>query len=123
VSGRIPGRVATVGWEAMFRHRLVAAVVLVVCVVLIVRGAPVVSVVVAGMAAYLIMAVGLAALGGLARPVPEPPPPGELRKVRLTFQCPVCGSEVRMTAAATEDPEPPRHCLEEMRLVASPLDD
>lgn len=107
----------------MFRHRYVALAIVVVGIVLVVRGAPVVSVLGAAIAAYLIIAVGLAMLGGLARPVPEPPPPGELRKVRLTFQCAVCGSEVRMTAAATDDPEPPRHCLEEMRLVANPYDD
>jgi hypothetical protein len=41
----------------------------------------------------------------------------------MTFQCAVCGAEVRMTAAATEDPEPPRHCLEEMRVVTNPYDD
>jgi len=107
----------------MFRHRYVALAIIVVSIVLVVRGASVVSVLGAAIAAYLIIAVGLAMLGGLARPVPEPPPPGELRKVRLTFQCAVCGSEVRMTAAATDDPDPPRHCLEEMRLVANPYDD
>ena len=57
-------------------------------------------------------------LGGLARPVPEPPPPGELRKVRLRYRCSICGTEVRMTAANDEVPEPPRHCQEDMDLVA-----
>jgi hypothetical protein len=33
----------------------------------------------------------------------------------------VCGTEVRMTAADTEDPAPPRHCMEDMELVA-PID-
>lgn len=107
----------------MFRHRYLALGVVAVGAFLIARGASVWGVIVAGMAAYLIIAVGLAALGGLARPVPEPPPPGELRKVRMTFQCAVCGAEVRMTAAPNDDPEPPRHCLEEMRLVTNPYDD
>lgn len=107
----------------MFRRRYLLAAIAAAGVVLVWRGAPVVSVIVAAVAAYLIVSVGLAMLGGLARPIPEPPPPGELRKVRLTFQCAVCGSEVRMTAAATDDPEPPRHCLEEMRLVSNPYDD
>ena len=107
----------------MFRHRYLALGVVAVAALLIARGASVWGVIVAGIAAYLIIAVGLTMLGGLARPVPEPPPPGELRKVRMTYQCEVCGTEVRMTAAATDDPEPPRHCLEDMRLVSSPYDD
>ena len=64
----------------------------------------------------------MAFLGGLARPVPEPPPAGELRKVRLTYRCSICGTEVRMTAANDEMPEPPRHCQEDMDLV-TPVDD
>ena len=65
--------------------------------------------------------LGVVMLGGLARPVPEPPPPGELRRVRLTYRCSICGTEVRMTAANDEDPEPPRHCQDDMDLVA-PID-
>jgi hypothetical protein len=107
----------------VFRHRYLAAGVIAVGALLVVRGASVWGVIVAGLGAYLIIAIGLAMLGGLARPVPEPPPPGELRKVRMTFQCAVCGAEVRMTAAPNDDPEPPRHCLEEMRLVTNPYDD
>ena len=37
-------------------------------------------------------------------PVPEPPDPGELRKVKLVYRCSVCGTEVRMTAAVAEEP-------------------
>jgi hypothetical protein len=51
-------------------------------------------------------------------PLPPPPPPGELRKVNLRFRCSICGTEVRMTSAPDEMPEPPRHCLEDMQLVA-----
>ena len=69
-------------------------------------------------AGLLIWKVGAMMLGGLARPVPEPPPPGELRKVRLRYRCSICGTEVRMTAANDEVPEPPRHCQEDMDLVA-----
>lgn len=76
---------------------------------------------VAVLAAYVIVRVGLAMLRGLARPLPEPPPPGELRKVKLTYRCSICGTEVRMTAATDEDPAPPRHCQEDMDLVA-PID-
>ena len=74
--------------------------------------------VIAVMAFLLIWRVGTAMLGGLVRPVPEPPPPGELRKVRLLYRCSICGTEVRMTAANDEVPDPPRHCQEDMDLVA-----
>ena len=72
--------------------------------------------------AVLIIRIGFAMLGGLARPIPEPPPPGELRKVRLMYRCSLCGTEVRMTAANDQMPEPPRHCQEDMDLV-TPVDD
>jgi hypothetical protein len=67
------------------------------------------------------VAVTVAVLGGLATPLPPPPPPGELRRVRLTYRCSICGTEVRMTSANDEVPEPPRHCQEDMDLVA-PID-
>jgi hypothetical protein len=73
-------------------------------------------------AVALFLRVGMAFLGGLARPVPAPPPPGELRKVRLTYRCSICGTEVRMTAANDEMPDPPRHCQDDMDLV-TPVDD
>ncbi len=67
---------------------------------------------------YTIFRVGLAMLRGLARPTPDPPPPGELRQVKIAYRCSLCGTEVRMTVAPDHDPEPPRHCLEDMDLVA-----
>jgi hypothetical protein len=70
----------------------------------------------------LLFKIGLAMLGGLAQPVPEPPPAGELRKVKLMYRCSICGTEVRMTTANDEMPDPPRHCMDEMDLVA-PVDD
>ena len=66
----------------------------------------------------VVMAVGVAILRALATPVPSPPPPGELRKINLRYRCSVCGAEVRMTAAAEQEPAAPRHCLEDMELVA-----
>ena len=69
----------------------------------------------------LIMSVGVFFLRQFATPPPPPPDPGTLRRVRLTYRCPSCGTEVRMTSAATEDPEPPRHCMEDMELVSSEL--
>ncbi len=73
-------------------------------------------------AAFVIIRLGIGILGSFARPIPEPPPPGELRKVRLQYRCTICGTEVRMTAANDQMPEPPRHCLEDMDLV-TPVDD
>jgi hypothetical protein len=77
-----------------------------------------ISVLIAVAAAAIIFRVGLAMLRGLARPIPEPPPAGELRKVKIMYRCSICGTEVRMTAATAEMPDAPRHCLEDMDLVA-----
>jgi len=73
---------------------------------------------IAVLAGLLIWKIGAMMLGGLVRPVPEPPPSGELRKVRLRYRCSICGTEVRMTSANDEVPDPPRHCQEDMELVA-----
>ena len=51
-----------------------------------------------------------------------PPPPGELRKVKITYRCSICYAEARMTIAPAEDPEPPKHCGDAMDLV-TPVDD
>ncbi|HYI61967.1 MAG TPA: hypothetical protein VEW93_09205 [Acidimicrobiales bacterium] len=72
--------------------------------------------------ALVLMRVGVAVLRSLAQPVPEPPPAGELRKVKLLYRCSLCGTEVRMTAAVDADPEPPRHCMEDMDLM-TPVED
>ncbi|NNE74422.1 MAG: hypothetical protein HKN26_12215 [Acidimicrobiales bacterium] len=77
-----------------------------------------IRIVIAIMMGLLILRVGLIILRGFAQPIPEPPPPGELRKVKIQFRCSICGTEVRMTTANDEMPEPPKHCLEEMDLVA-----
>jgi hypothetical protein len=47
-----------------------------------------------------------------------PPPAGELRKVNVRYRCSVCGLEIKLTLAPDEDPPPPRHCLEDMDVVA-----
>lgn len=77
----------------------------------------VVKLVVAVAAFVVIMRIGMVVLAGLARPN-NPPPPGEMRKVNLRYRCSICGTEVRMTQAAEELPPAPRHCQEEMDLVA-----
>lgn len=69
----------------------------------------------------VILRSGWMFLRTVGTPPPPPPEPGTIRKVKLVYRCSVCGAEVRMTAAPSEDPEPPRHCFEEMDLVA-PID-
>jgi len=76
------------------------------------------NVTIAVIAGLVMLKIGLAMLRGLAQPIPEPPPAGELRKVKISYRCSLCGSEVRMTIAPDEDPQAPRHCLEDMDLVA-----
>ncbi len=76
------------------------------------------KVLIAVVIAYAVLRLGLAMLRNLARPLPEPPDPGVLRKVKIEYRCAICGAEVRMTVAPDEDPDPPRHCQDEMDLVA-----
>jgi len=81
-----------------------------------------VALLVAALAVLVLFKIGFAMLGGLAQPVAEPPPAGELRKVKIMYRCSICGTEVRMMVANDQMPEPPRHCLEDMDLV-TPVDD
>jgi hypothetical protein len=80
---------------------------------------PVLRFVVAGAAVLLVIRFSLGMLRSLAAPLPEPPPAGELRRVKLRFKCQQCGMELRVDHASNEDPEPPRHCMDEMELVAA----
>jgi DNA-directed RNA polymerase subunit RPC12/RpoP len=77
----------------------------------------IVRVVIAIVVFLVIMRIGLAMVRALARPIPEPPPPGELRKVKIQYRCEMCGTEVRMTMSNDQDPEAPRHCMQEMELT------
>ena len=81
-----------------------------------------ISIPIALVMAFVIIKVGYAMLGSLASPMPEPPPPGELRRVKLTYRCPQCGMELRVTQAPDEVVLPPRHCMDEMDLVPDPDD-
>ncbi|MCH7788793.1 MAG: hypothetical protein IH940_05060 [Acidobacteria bacterium] len=72
-------------------------------------------------AAAILIRIGMGFLRSLAQPIPEPPPAGELRNVKLQYRCSICGTEVRMTSATDLEPEPPRHCLEDMDLM-SPIE-
>ena len=66
----------------------------------------------------VIFRIGFMLLRGLSSPAEEPPEPGQLRKVKIHYRCSICGTEVRMTIAPDEDPEPPKHCQDEMDLIA-----
>ncbi len=103
------------------RSTLVMLAVVAVATVLVSLAFPRASILKSLTAAVVIVVVirmGFTMIRGLAEPVPEPPESGTLRKVKLTYRCSICGAEVKMTAAPSEDPEPPRHCLEDMDLVA-----
>ena len=69
--------------------------------------------------AMIMLRMGLAVLRTLATPLPEPPPVGELRKVKLQYRCSLCGTAVRRTVATDESPDPPRHCMDDMELMAT----
>ena len=67
---------------------------------------------------YILWKSGIGLLKSFNTPMPSPPPPGELRKVNVRYRCSVCGLEIKLTLAPDEDPPPPRHCLEDMDIVA-----
>lgn len=66
--------------------------------------------------------VGIGMLRAFTTPLPPPPPAGEMRRVNVRYRCGVCGVELRLTLAPDEDPPPPKHCLEEMIVVAPRYD-
>ena len=76
----------------------------------------VLKIIVAVAVAVILLRTGIALLRALATPIPEPPPAGALRKVQLQYRCSLCGTEVRMTVATDEQPDPPRHCMDDMEL-------
>ena len=80
-----------------------------------------VSIVIALAMAFVIFKVGYALLASFSSPMPAPPPPGELRRVKLRYRCLQCGMELRVTQAADQEIDPPRHCMDEMDLI--PEDD
>ena len=101
------------------RHRVLVGVILVIAAGLLVAGFSPIRVLIAAAAMYVMLRLGFAILGAFARPIPEAPPEGELRRVRLKYRCSVCGTEIRMTLANDEIPDPPRHCTEDMELTAT----
>lgn len=78
--------------------------------------------VIGGILLFLFMwRTGMGLLRSMTTPLPPPPPEGELRKVNVRYRCSLCGVELKMTMAPEEDPEPPRHCMEDMDLIATEL--
>ena len=67
---------------------------------------------------YMLWKVGIGMIRSVTTPLPPPPPEGELRRINVRYRCSVCGVELRMTMAPEDDPPPPRHCLEDMDIVA-----
>jgi hypothetical protein len=79
------------------------------------------NVLIAVVTAAVLLRAGVGVLRALAAPPPTPPPAGELRRVKFLYRCELCGTEVQMTTATEENPDPPRHCMEAMELL--PIDD
>lgn len=101
------------------RRNVMRVLAVAAAVVLMVVGFHPLRVIVAVLAAYGVLRMGISVIGSFARPVPEPPPPGELRRVKLTYRCSICGSELRMTLANDQVPQAPRHCADEMELTTA----
>jgi len=80
------------------------------------------SVLIAILTGIILIRVGAGVLLMIRQPLPPPPPPGELRKVKITYRCTICYAEARMTVAPEQDPPAPRHCGDDMELVA-PVDE
>ena len=101
------------------RQRILVALLAAIAVLFVLAGFALWRTAVAVGVMYLLFRLGFAIVGAFARPVPEPPPAGELRRVRLSYRCNECGTELRMTLANDEVPDPPRHCTEPMELTAT----
>lgn len=67
---------------------------------------------------WVVWKFGFGMLKSMTSTLPPPPPTGEMRRINLRYRCNICGLELKMTMAPDEDPPPPRHCLEDMDLVA-----
>lgn len=74
-------------------------------------------IVIAVVIAVFVYVVGASMLRKFHVAPPAEPDPADIKPVDLHFRCIVCGAEVTMTAAQ-EDAEAPRHCREDMVLVA-----
>lgn len=67
---------------------------------------------------WVLWKVGSGMLRSMTQTLPPPPPAGEMRRVNVRYRCSVCGLEIKLTLAPDEDPPPPKHCLEDMEMIA-----
>jgi hypothetical protein len=74
----------------------------------------VLRIVLALLVAVVIYVIGAGVLKKFKIAPPEEPDPADLRAVDVRFRCQVCGAEVTMTVSASDEPEAPRHCREDM---------
>lgn len=106
--------------QIQLRRRLALRIIAVASLgALLLAGYPLVRTVIAVASAYVLLATGIKILGAFARPIPDAPPPGELRRVKLTYRCSSCGTELRLTLANDTVPAAPRHCADEMELTTN----
>jgi len=115
LDGEVAARPAKRWWARSWF--LLVVVVALSLVITLVFDTPGVTTFFAVLLGAVIFRTGWFFLQSFATPLPAAPDPGTLRKVKLVYRCEICGTEVRMTSAITEDPEPPRHCMDDMTLV------
>jgi hypothetical protein len=60
----------------------------------------------------VLIAVVRRMLGALADPPPPPPQTVDATETEVVYECPTCGTRLRLEVAATA--KAPRHCGEEM---------
>ncbi len=75
------------------------------------------NIAIAILAFLVIYVLGVKVMASFSRAQPELPPDGELRRVRLRFQCQSCGTEVNMTKTPSADRTGPSCCMQEMELI------
>jgi hypothetical protein len=64
-----------------------------------------------------ILLVGRWAVKVLATPVPGEPDEDDVVEVSIDYRCTVCGLQLTVTQAQSEEISAPRHCREEMEPV------
>jgi len=77
----------------------------------------VINVIIAILIFVVVLRTGLWGLRLVATKPPPPPPRGELRKIDAKYRCSVCGMEMKVTLSPDQEPDAPRHCMEEMDLL------
>ena len=81
-----------------------------------------VRIMIAVIVALVLLRIGIAVIRTFAAPIPSPPPEGEMRKLKRLYRCSSCGLEIRTVQAGSDDPDAPRHCMDDMDLVKTEAD-